>query len=146
MNAMFRTRLLLACATLLVLAAVIVAAFVLPGGADVSSSWWSLLAFAIVGALFALLASRRRWWVALGFAWLIAAWVEAGQAVWLPESGRARILDLVLGCVGGVVGVACAAGLRVAADARRSARVRRPPALAPRTAGVTAAAEAPRTR
>ncbi len=130
------------CATGVALGGVGALAFGLPGRADDVSPWWSLPVFTVVGVLFALVSRTDRWWVALGLAWLLAAWIEAGQAVWLPESGRARIEDLVLGCIGGTLGVAAVVGSRALATHRRAARAAGTVAVAP----ATAAAAAPRTR
>ncbi len=135
-------RSLLWCAAGASVAGVCVFAFVLPGRADDISPWWSVPAFAVVGVLFALVANRRRWWVGLGFAWLLAAWIEAGQAVWLPDTGRARLVDLVLGCVGGTIGVAAVVGGRALAARAKHQRTRAVRTLA----APTTAAEAPRTR
>ncbi len=115
--------------------------FALPGrGADISP-WWSLATFGVLGVLFSLVSRPERWWVGLGFAWLVAAWIEAGQAVWLPDSGRARIEDLVLGCVGGTLGVAAVVGSRALTTHRRTTHAEMvvPPAA-------TAAAAAPPIR
>lgn len=136
------TRVILWGATGVAIAGVCTLAFAAPGRSDDISSWWSLATFAVVGALFALVSQPRRWWVGLGFAWLLAAWIEAGQAVWLSDSGRARILDLVLGCVGGTIGVAVVVGGRALAARAHSHRTRTARAIA----DPTRAAEAPRTR
>jgi len=133
---MSAARTLLWCATGLALVGVAAFAFALPGGANDVSSWWSLVVFLVVGALFALISRPDRWWVGLGFAWLLAAWVEAGQAVWMSDAGRARVEDLVLGCIGGTLGIALVVGGRAVAAHRRVS-----------VAGVvSAAAAAPRTR
>ncbi|HWL01930.1 MAG TPA: hypothetical protein VNQ52_06110 [Microbacteriaceae bacterium] len=141
---MSAARPILWCATGIALVGVGAYAFWLPGRADEVSSWWSLGVFLVVGGLFALVSRPDRWWVALGFAWLLAAWVEAGQAVWMPETGRARVEDLVLGCIGGTLGIALVVGARAIAVHRRAARSAqlRSPASAP----VSATAAVPRTR
>ncbi|MBO9577936.1 MAG: hypothetical protein J7480_04095 [Microbacteriaceae bacterium] len=120
-------------------------AFGFPERTEDVSPWWSLGVFGVVGVLFALVSRASRWWVALGFAWLLSAWVEAGQAVWLPDSGRARVEDVVLGCVGGAVGVLLVVAFRAVRTHRRAAAVEGAPARAAGTAP-TAAAAAPRTR
>lgn len=120
------------------------ASFAFPGQAADVSPWWSLPAFGIIGALFALVSRPTRWWVALGFAWLLAAWIEAGQAVWLPDTGRARIEDLVLGCAGGTLGVAIVVGTRMLVAHRRAVREASRPS--PSVAAPSAAAAVPRTR
>lgn len=139
---MSAARPLLWCATGVALVGVGAFAFWLPGRAEDVSSWWSLAVFVVVGALFALVSRSDRWWVALGFAWLLAAWVEAGQAVWMPDSGRARVEDLVLGCVGGTLGIAIVIGARALAVHRRAARS----ASARSGVPVSAAGAVPRTR
>lgn len=132
------------CVTGVALVGVGVFAFGLPGRAQDVSSWWSLAVFLAVGAIFALGSRPDRWWVALGFAWLLAAWVEAGQAVWLQDAGRARVEDLVLGCIGGTLGVALVVAARAFATHRRAARSAR--SRAHIASSVSAAAAIPRTR
>jgi len=139
---MSAARPLLWCATGVALVGVGAFAFALPGRADEVSSWWSLGVFLVVGAVFALVSRPERWWVALGFAWLLAAWVEAGQAVWMPESGRARVEDLVLGCIGGTLGIALVVAGRAVAVHRRANRS----AHARARVAVSAGAAVPRTR
>lgn len=119
-------------------------AFGFPDRAEDLSPWWTLLVFLPVGVMFVLVSNPRRWWVALGFAWLLAAWIEAGQAVWLPDAGRARLEDLLLGGVGCTVGVLVVVGARVLASRAREAR-----AVADQgtvAAAASAAAAAPRSR
>lgn len=132
------------CATGVALVGVGAYAFWLPGQADEISSWWSLGVFLVIGALFALVSRPDRWWVTLGFAWLLAAWVEAGQAVWMPETGRARVEDLILGCVGGTLGIALVAGSRALAVHRRATQSAR--ARDQISSPVSAAGAVPRTR
>lgn len=64
---------------------------------------WSFVLFIPVGVLLVLLMGGRRWWAALGFGMLGAAWIEAAQTVWLPEC--AHIADLVAGCAGVASGI-----------------------------------------
>jgi len=141
---MSAARPILWCATGAALVGVGAYAFWLPGQADEVSSWWSLGVFLVVGGLFALVSRPERWWVALGFAWLLAAWVEAGQAVWMPETGRARVEDLVLGCIGGTLGIALVVAGRAFAVHRRATRSARSRAGA--ASSVSATAAVPRTR
>lgn len=141
---MSAARTLLWCATGVALAGVGAYAFWLPGRADEVSSWWSLGVFLVLGALFALVSRPDRWWVGLGFAWLLAAWVEAGQAVWMPDYGRARVEDLVLGCVGATLGIALVVGARAIAVHRRATRSAR--AVSRASSPVSAAGAIPRTR
>lgn len=76
-----------------------------PGSVINGQLWcWQALAFVPVGALLLLLIGRRRWWVALGFGVLGAAWLEAAQSVWMP-AGYASALDVVLDSTGVLVGV-----------------------------------------
>ena len=125
---------------------VLALSFAFPGRGDDISPWWSLPTFGVLGALFALVSRQQRWWVGLGFAWLLAAWIEAGQAVWLPESGRARIEDLVLGCVGGTIGVAAVVGSRAALAHHRATVAARRAQTVTTVVPASAAAGAPRTR
>lgn len=114
---MVRAHPILTCAAALYLAGLIAFTFLTPGGDEQPSPWWTFLIFAVGGALLAMLSDPRRWWVALGFVWLAAAWVEAAQAVWGPD-GRARLEDLALGVAGGALGVGAAAAARVIAARR----------------------------
>jgi peptidoglycan/LPS O-acetylase OafA/YrhL len=138
---MLRVHPVTACAALLYIAAIVTATLVLPDGPDGNppSPWWSIPVFFVLGVLLAILSVPRRWWVALGFAWLGAAWVEAAQAVWLTQSSRARIEDLLLGCVGGAIGVSVVVVTRLLV-ARKAASRRALPAA------ISAAAGAPRSR
>lgn len=68
------------------------------------SGLWSFLALLPVGALLLVLLTPHRWWIALGFGVLGAAWIEAAQSVWLPP-GYASALDVLWGAVGAGVGV-----------------------------------------
>ncbi|CAN5251650.1 hypothetical protein BH11ACT4_BH11ACT4_20900 [soil metagenome] len=88
-----------------------------PGSALNRSFWcWQLLAFLPVGTLLLLTMGRRRWWVAIGFGMLGAAWLEAAQSVWMP-AGYADALDVVWGSAGVMAGVLLA---HVASAPRRS--------------------------
>lgn len=108
---MARSHPILALATALYL--VLIATFTFVGGDDERppSPVWALVVFIGVGVLLTALSSPRRWWVALGFGWLGAAWIEAAQSVWRP-AGYASIMDLVFGAVGTVVGVGLVVAIR----------------------------------
>jgi glycopeptide antibiotics resistance protein len=68
--------------------------------------WYlNVLFFAPVGVLLTLLFGRRRWLIAIAFGVLGAAWIEAAQAIWMPE-GYGRVEDTFWGAVGVFVGVA----------------------------------------
>jgi hypothetical protein len=69
--------------------------------------YWPFSAFVPVGVLLLLMLGRRRWWVSIVFGLLGAAWIEAGQTVWMP-AGYASALDVVWAGAGTVVGVALA--------------------------------------
>lgn len=84
--------------------AVIGLAFV-PGSPINGQVWcWQTFAFVPVGVLLVLLLGRRRWWVALGFGVLGAAWLEAGQSVWMPV-GYASAIDVLFDFTGAAAGV-----------------------------------------
>ena len=83
------------------------------------SGWmWSFALFIPVGLLLVLLMGKRRWWAALGFGVLGAAWIEAAQTVWLPHC--ANVADLVAGCAGVSVGVVAGAIVVGAKESMRS--------------------------
>ena len=104
---MMQRRLLLGVIAALYFFAVIGLAFV-PGSPINGQIWcWQSFAFVPVGALLVLLMGRRRWWVALGFGVLGAAWLEAAQSVWMP-AGYASAMDVVYDCTGVIAGVAIA--------------------------------------
>jgi hypothetical protein len=92
-----------------------------PGSASNRVFWlWPLLAFVPVGILLLLLVGRRRWWAAIGFGVLGAAWIEAAQSVWMPV-GYAEAVDVFWAGAGVVTGVMIA--LAVTGPQRRSMRV-----------------------
>jgi len=92
--------------------------FVPVSASDARNGWiWSFVLFIPVGLLLVVLMGTRRWWAALGFGVLGAAWIEAAQTVWVPEC--AHVADLVAGCVGVTVGVVVAI---VVVGAKRSMR------------------------
>lgn len=68
------------------------------------SGLWSFLTLLPLGALLLVLLSPHRWWIALGFGVLGAAWIEAAQSVWMPP-GYASALDVLWGAAGTAVGV-----------------------------------------
>ena len=94
----------------------LVALTFMPGSEAARRSWvLPILLFVPVGQLLALLMGRRRWWVALGFGFLGAAWIEAAQTLWMP-SGYASVEDIALSSAGAALGV----GLGVVALVARS--------------------------
>jgi len=123
---MARSHPILAIVTALYLA--LIATFTFIGGDDEQppSPVWALVVFIGVGLLLTALSSPRRWWVALGFGWLGAAWIEAAQSVWRPP-GYASIVDLAFGALGTVIGV----GLVVAVRALRARAIVTAPTAAP---------------
>ncbi len=91
-----------------------------PGSVLNRMSWLgSVGPFVPVGILLLLLLGPRRWWAAIAFAALGAAWIEAGQSVWMP-AGFAEAGDVALGTLGAAFGVAVATVLA----SRRSRTVR----------------------
>lgn len=87
---------------------VIVGLAFVPNSATNRDAWyWSLGAFVPVGVLLLLLMGRRRWWVAIGFGVLGAAWIEAGQTIWMPV-GYASPIDVLWASAGAVAGVVIA--------------------------------------
>lgn len=101
---MRRRQFILSSTAALYFGAVIGVAFV-PGSPLNCSFWcWMVLLFLPVGTLLVLLMGRRRWWAALGFGVLGAAWIEAAQSVWMPV-GYADALDAIWGSAGVTVGV-----------------------------------------
>jgi glycopeptide antibiotics resistance protein len=108
---MARSHPILALVTALYL--VMIATFTFIGGDDEHppSPLWSLVGFLVLGVLLTILSSPRRWWVALGFGVLGAAWIEAAQSVWRPP-GYASIADLALGVLGVSLGVGIVIAVR----------------------------------
>jgi len=139
---MLRAHPFIACAAAVYVIVLVVTSFVVPDSPEdsLASSLLAIPTFMVLGILLALLSVPRRWWVALGFTWLGAAWVEAAQAVWLPASTRARIEDVVLGCLGGAVGVGAVVLSRHIAKTRAARQ-----SGAARTQ-ISGAGAAPRTR
>ena len=62
------------------------------------------LFFLPVGVLLTLAFSPHRWLVAVAFGVLGAAWIEAAQAIWMPE-GYGRVEDTFWGAIGVTAGV-----------------------------------------
>ena len=116
---MFRSRLLLKGFTALYFGTVIGLTFV-PAATELRTSWfWPLIAFVPVGMVLTLLLGRHRWWVAIGFGVLGAAWVEAAQTVWMP-AGYADPIDVLWSAGGVALGVVIA--LAITTPMRRIAR------------------------
>lgn len=68
-------------------------------------SWyWAVIAFIPLGLLLQLALGPRRWWAAIAFGVLGAAWIEAAQAIWMPL-GYGRVEDAAWASLGVVVGV-----------------------------------------
>lgn len=86
--------------------ATLVALTFTPGSEAARSSWLlPLVLFVPVGLLLCLILGPRRWWAAVAFGVLGAAWVEAAQTIWMP-AGYASGWDLAAASAGTVVGVA----------------------------------------
>ncbi len=82
---------------------VVVLAF-MPWSRGAECPWYvDVLFFAPVGVLLTLLFGRKRWLIAVAFGVLGAAWIEAAQAIWMPE-GYGRVEDTFWGAVGVVAG------------------------------------------
>lgn len=82
-----------------------------PGSVTNRGVWYlSGASFVPVGILLLMMFGRRRWWVAIGFGALGAAWLEAGQSVWMPL-GYAEPWDVVWASAGSIAGVLLAYGL-----------------------------------
>ena len=97
-------RILLSIVAVLYFATVIGLTFT-TGPVPVRQFWfWPLVAFVPVGVLLVLLVGVRRWWAALGFAMLGAAWIEVAQSIWMP-AGYSELVDLGWAMVGSSIGV-----------------------------------------
>jgi glycopeptide antibiotics resistance protein len=66
--------------------------------------YWAVIAFAPAGILLQLSLGPRRWWAAIGFGVLGAAWIEAAQSIWMPL-GYGRFEDVAWGALGITIGV-----------------------------------------
>jgi peptidoglycan/LPS O-acetylase OafA/YrhL len=120
---MRRRRFILSVVAALYFGAIAGMAFV-PGSATNRAAWyWPFAAFVPVGVLLLLLLGRRRWWAAIAFGMLGAAWIEAAQSVWMPV-GYAAAMDVVWGSAGATVGVLIA--LAATAPRRPSTRSHEP--------------------
>ncbi len=104
MASMSRARVLISVIAALYFGALIGLTFVQGSVANRMSPLWSFLLFVPVGILLVLLLGRRRWWVAIWFGVLGAAWVEAAQTIWMPV-GYASAWDVVWASSGVVAGV-----------------------------------------
>ena len=107
---MFRSRFVVAVCAALYFAALASLAFVNAPGSNGRLWVWTTLAFIPVGAFLVCMFGRRRWWAALAFSIVAAAWLEAAQTVWMPV-GYADVVDIVLASIGAGVGVSSAAGI-----------------------------------
>ena len=107
---MFRSRFVVAVCAALYFAALASLAFVIAPGSNGRFWMWTTLAFIPVGVFLVCMFGRRRWWVALAFSVVAAAWLEAAQTVWMP-AGYANVVDIMLASIGAGVGVASAAGI-----------------------------------
>jgi hypothetical protein len=68
--------------------------------------WYlDLLFYVPVGILLTLLFDPHRWLIAVAFGVLGAAWIEAAQAIWMPE-GYGRVEDTFWGAIGVLAGIA----------------------------------------
>lgn len=73
--------------------------------AQARESWlFPVAVFLPVGFLLVLLMGPRRWWAAVAFSVLGAAWIEAAQSIWMPE-GYANYGDILLATLGASIGV-----------------------------------------
>jgi glycopeptide antibiotics resistance protein len=100
-----------------------------PGSAANRIAWfWPFAAFVPVGILLVLLLGRRRWWAALAFSVLGAAWIEAAQTVWMP-AGYAEAADVMWASAGAITGVVIV--LIVTSPRLRSMRSHQAPRIVP---------------
>lgn len=107
MATMRARRLILIVGATLYFVVVVGLAFV-PGSAANRTLWvWPLAAFVPVGIFLVMLLGPRRWWAAIGFAVLGAAWLEAAQSIWMPV-GYAEAMDVLWSGLGAILGVALA--------------------------------------
>lgn len=101
----------------------------MPGAAEHRAAWyWPFLAFIPVGILLVLLMGRRRWWAAIAFAVLGAAWIEAAQSIWMP-AGYADGFDVIWASAGAILGVVLA--VLITTPIRRSMRSHDVPRIVP---------------
>jgi len=125
---MSRRRLLAVAFAVLYIGAIVWLTFLPQGGGTGISGLWSFLAILPVGALLLVLLGPRRWWLALGFGALGAAWIEAAQSVWMP-TGYANAIDVVWGTLGAAAGVGL--GRLALIVSQKSMRSHNPPRVMP---------------
>ncbi|MGJ8722852.1 MAG: VanZ family protein [Salinibacterium amurskyense] len=109
---MFRSRFAVAAAAALYFAALASLAFVIAPGSDGRFWLWTTVAFIPVGVFLVGMFGRRRWWAALAFSIVAAAWLEAAQTVWMP-AGYAAVVDILLASIGAAIGVSVAVAVAV---------------------------------
>lgn len=125
---MSRLRVITTVIAALYFVALIGLAFV-PISAQARESWLLPVGvFLPVGLLLVLLMGPRRWWAALAFSVLGAAWIEAAQSIWMPE-GYATYWDILHAAIGAAVGVT--AGVVLGSPAARSIRSHDSPSVVP---------------
>lgn len=105
---MIRSRFALAISAALYFTVLASLAFVIAPGGDGRFMLWTVLAFVPIGAFLLTMFGRNRWWAALAFSVVAAAWLEAAQTVWMP-AGYANIVDILLATLGAAIGIAGAA-------------------------------------
>lgn len=110
MAGMFRSRFAVASAAALYFAALASLAFVIAPGSNGRFWIWTTVAFIPVGIFLVGMFGRRRWWAALAFSIVAAAWLEAAQTVWMPV-GYADVVDILLAAIGSGIGVSAAVGV-----------------------------------
>ena len=104
---MFRRRVIISVVATAYFGLIIGTAF-LPFPSSRNSWWfWPFVTFLLVAFLLVFVLGSRRWWAALIFSGLGAAWVEAGQSVWMP-AGYSSLYDLAWAGAGSILGVTMA--------------------------------------
>jgi len=109
-DVMFRSRFVVAVCAALYFATLVSLAFVVAPESNGRFLIWTPVAFVPVGIFLVGMFGRRRWWAALAFSVVAAAWLEAAQTVWMPV-GYADVIDIVMASVGAGIGVALAVGI-----------------------------------
>jgi hypothetical protein len=104
---MFQSRFVVAVCAAVYFAALASLAFVIAPGSNGRFWFWTTLAFIPVGAFLVCMFGRHRWWAALAFSVVAAAWLEAAQTVWMP-AGYANVVDILLASIGATIGVSSA--------------------------------------
>lgn len=107
---MFRSRSVVAVCAALYFAVLVSLAFVIAPGSNGRFWVWTTIAFVPVGAFLVCMFGRHRWWAALAFSVVAAAWLEAAQTVWMPV-GYADVADIALAGIGAAIGVASASAV-----------------------------------